>query len=335
MQDIFLNACHHYLPSQSLTVADAVSQGLYAQEDALRDDYQSVSIETELWPFDMATNVAQQVLTDANITPTAVSFLSYSYIHRQGHKPLWQPAAYLQRHSGAKNALAISLNHGCNSMMLAAKLAIDHLSANAQGTALVVSADRFSESGFDRFKSDYGVIYGDAAVAAVFSCRQGPFKVLDFQHSSVPELEEMHRSAVPTAEGELTIAAMHDTKETKKAFLTQHGKARFIDLMHKALSNLSEQLQTQRLSASAQADYVILPNVGLSIQSSLYRLIFTPLAKTTLWDFGRTIGHAGASDQFLGLAHLWQSGRLRPGQKILLVGAGAGFSCSTLLLEVC
>lgn len=58
-----------------------------------------------------------------------------------------------------------------------------------------------------------------------------------------------------------------------------------------------------------------------------------PLERMT-WPWGRTVGHLGASDQFVALEHLLNVGELVPGQQVLMVGVGIGFTWCAAVLEI-
>ena len=51
-------------------------------------------------------------------------------------------------------------------------------------------------------------------------------------------------------------------------------------------------------------------------------------------DLGRTVGHLGACDQFLALAHLVDTGAVGPGDHVLLMGNGGGISLAAAVVEV-
>jgi 3-oxoacyl-[acyl-carrier-protein] synthase-3 len=55
-------------------------------------------------------------------------------------------------------------------------------------------------------------------------------------------------------------------------------------------------------------------------------------AKTT-YEWGLDYGHMGNSDQFAGINHLIQTGRPKPGDKLITVGAGIGFMWTVAVLE--
>ncbi|MCD9899127.1 hypothetical protein LUR56_01235 [Streptomyces sp. MT29] len=53
-----------------------------------------------------------------------------------------------------------------------------------------------------------------------------------------------------------------------------------------------------------------------------------------VWDFGRSMGHTGANDQTSGLFHLLTTGQLAGGDRVLLLGAGAGIAFSCAIVEI-
>jgi 3-oxoacyl-[acyl-carrier-protein] synthase-3/clorobiocin biosynthesis protein CloN2 len=58
-----------------------------------------------------------------------------------------------------------------------------------------------------------------------------------------------------------------------------------------------------------------------------------PMSKST-WDFGRTVGHLGASDQIVSLDHLLSTGQVGPGDHILMLGVGPGVTLSAAVVEI-
>jgi len=331
---IYINACESYLPETRVSVADAVAENLYDEKDASLDGYSSACIEHTFWPGDMAVMAAEKALETAKYHASGLSLLTYSAIHRHGHKLLWQPAAFIQNAIGAHDAMAFSLIHGCNALMLSAGMAMDHCQLEQDRAALLVSSDRFEHSHFDRWRSDYGLIYGDAAVALVLSRQPGPFKIEYFAQKSAASLESMHRLDKPVEETIEGLPQAHNVREAKKVYLETNGKAQFEATLSATLTQLRQELLSNTVLREHMADWVVLPNVGKRVLASVYEPVFADLAIGDLWQAGQSIGHAGASDQFLGLSLLVQSGELKPGHLILLVGAGAGFSCSVMLLSV-
>ena len=55
---------------------------------------------------------------------------------------------------------------------------------------------------------------------------------------------------------------------------------------------------------------------------------------STAWSWGRRTGHVGGADQLTGLAELVETGAAGPGDRVMLVGIGAGFSWTCAVVEV-
>jgi 3-oxoacyl-[acyl-carrier-protein] synthase-3/clorobiocin biosynthesis protein CloN2 len=52
------------------------------------------------------------------------------------------------------------------------------------------------------------------------------------------------------------------------------------------------------------------------------------------WEFGRTLGHCGASDQIIALEHLVRGGGLGPGDHLLMFAYGPGVTISAAVVEI-
>lgn len=218
---VFLAGLATRVGRQRLDVDDAIAQGLYSGRQAERDGYRIIRrAETDV-PR-MSEEVSLAALASAGLSPDAIRLLAFASIHDHGHRRLWQPAAYLQRVLKARHSFAWSINHGCNGLALAAMQAATMLPSTG-GSALLVGADRFEGSGFDRWGSDRGLVYGDASAAAVLSLDTGLAEILYADVEFAPELEAMHRMSTP----EHDLEHAWDIAGSKDAFLGDHGASSF------------------------------------------------------------------------------------------------------------
>lgn len=332
--NVYLRRLGTWLPSGRIMVQDAVASGLYDAGRAAKDQFTSVAVEPNLFPVDMALHASRQAVE--GIDANELDRLFHSSIHRHGHKTLWPPASHLHHELGMRsNAIAISVGQGCNGEFLAMQLAIEYVLGKRGSSVLVTGADCFEQTLFDRWNSDNGTVYGDGATAALLSTVPGLARVLHFDVEQGTALEQMYRDERPSPETEGSAVRDYDVGAAKRAYLLTHGDAELRAVFISTLDRLRDALLARFHLDVTPARHVIFPNVGAGISAGYYVQAFGALAEQDAWEFGRSIGHTGVSDQLLGLADLIANRRVESGDRVLLVGAGNGLSAAVMLLEIC
>jgi len=317
---------------EPVTAERAVSEGSFAAEEAARSG-QRAAVASELTAPELAAQAGRLALQRANLPGQQVGLLIHADCFDQG-VDFWNTAAYLQRELlGHGGAVAFELRQMSNGGMCAVEVAAAQLTAMPQlGAALLTTGDRFAEPRFPRWSADQGLVYGDAGTALLLTRTPGALRLVATASWSAPELEGLHRGeelhAPPPAPGEPL-----DLRARKKAFLTGMPVA---EVIARNAAGMVAAVQRCLAEAGSTADdmaAVVVPFFG----AELARLqCIEPLGLRpgqTLLEFGLGTGHLGAGDQFAGLAHLLEEGRLRAGDRVLLVGVGAGFSWTCAVLE--
>ena len=305
----------------------------YHQDDHSRSQYQSVAVAENEYPADMAVAAAKKALDHAETSGDTLDFLTYTSIHRHGQPQLWCPASYVQRELQANNALPFALSQGCNSQMLTVDLYSKIMNSEKPMSALLVAADQFASSRFDRWNSDYGLLYGDVAAALVLSNQRGFARILQIETVTDPFLEEMHRDDVPyTEQSETYKDAHYSARFTKKKFIEKHGKDIIMECTLLALTLLKKKMQDA--FESHRVKYIAFPNLGKQILESSYYPHFKEAEKKSLWSYGSTIGHLGSADCAASLAYLVEMNLLMKGDQVFLLGAGAGFTWTGIVIEI-
>jgi 3-oxoacyl-[acyl-carrier-protein] synthase-3 len=321
-----------YLPDTRIDLAVAAERYPDDRDRILATGYATVAAEESLYPADMALIAAERALAAAGVKPTDLRLLMVTGIHRHGHKRLWSPASWLQSKLGCPGALPFTVNQGCNAQMLGLDLAASFLGGSGGGPALIVATDRFGDSGFDRFTADFGIVYGDGAAAAVLTTEPeaAGWRVLASRTVSDPGLEGLHRAAEPAPERADLLDAEHDVRSAKRRFLSEHGLDKLRESTRAAVKEISRALLPD--GDDPRLRRVIYPNLGLKLLEENYFPEFPGGADTSLWSFGRTVGHLGSGDQIAGLDHL-AGEEFEPGDRLLLLGAGAGFTWTGMLVD--
>ncbi|HEY5834841.1 ketoacyl-ACP synthase III family protein [Streptomyces sp.] len=321
-----------YLPDTRIDLAEAADRYPDDHDRILATGYATVTAEESLYPADMALIAAERALAAAGVKPGDLRLLMVTGIHRHGHKRLWSPASWLQSQLGCAGAVPLTVNQGCNAQMLGLEVAAAFLGGSGGGPALVVATDRFGGSSFDRFTADYGIVYGDGAAAAVLTTDPDAagWRVLAARTVSDPGLEGLHRADDPAPERPDLLSAEHDVRSAKRRFLTEHGMDRLREATRAAVREISQALLPE--GDDPRLRRVVYPNLGLKLLEENYFPEFPGGADASLWSFGRTVGHLGSGDQIAGLDHL-AGEEFDSGDRLLLLGAGAGFTWTGMLVE--
>ena len=320
------------------SVARAVEEGLVDARTAHRAQAESVTVSDGESGPEMAVLAARAALAGAaaaGFTPQ-VDLVLHASVHYQGHD-LWAPASYVQRHAlGSSGGVcpAVEIRQLSNGGMAALELAASYLTAAPEREgALLTSGDRFSPPGFDRWNGDPGTLYADGGSALLLSRTGGFARLRSLVTFSDPELEGMHRGDDPFGTAPFAVRPTIDMEVTKKAYTSRVGVSFCISRVSAGQRSAVKRALAEADVPLDAVDWFVLPHLG---RRRLEAAFFGPLGidpDRSTWPWSRGIGHLGAGDQFAGVGHLVDSGRLRPGQRCLLLGVGAGFSWSCAVLE--
>jgi 3-oxoacyl-[acyl-carrier-protein] synthase-3 len=322
-----------WLP-EAVTAQEAVDAGRYDAERCAARDYVSVHVAEDVAPPDMAAKAGAAALAHSGLDPRDFSLLLHASLWYQGLE-IWPTASYVAMGSVGRAVPAFDIQQRCNGGLGAIELAGAYLHAGVgKGhAAMITTGDRFAPPEVDRWNMhDYNV-YGDGGTAMVLSTRAGFARVL---------------STVTTVDNSLEAAARGDAELS-----TAPASGEPIDLVaraaqHAAVSDPKQQeLRTGRLinlarnTALAEAKTALRDIARVVIGATgrfeggwhFHHLLAVPEATTT-WEYGRTTGHIGAGDWNAGLAWLLRTEAVGPGDKVMLFGGGAGYSCTAAVLEI-
>ncbi|WP_434597698.1 ketoacyl-ACP synthase III family protein [Streptomyces sp. A5-4] len=321
-----------WLPG-AVTARSAVESGRYDPEQSAADDLISVRVADEdMAPPDMAVQAATTALKRSGLDAEDVELLVHTSIWFQGVE-MWPAASYVAGHALGRHVPAIGLRQECNAGLSALELAAGKIqSGPPTAAAMVTTADRFGEPLIQRWSSEPGFVYGDGATALMLSRRPGFARLLSTASGADNSLEAVVRGAgfipVPTnAPLDLSGRVEHYIRTTGSFRTATERVTRIVrQVVATALADAGTDLEG--------IARVVVPSSGRSrMDWQVEALLGVPLAKSG-WEFARRVGHLGAGDQFAGLNHLVESGELRVGDKVLLVGGGSGFSCTCAVLEM-
>jgi 3-oxoacyl-[acyl-carrier-protein] synthase-3 len=328
--NIYIAGLGVYLPEPA-SAADAVAAGEYDAEEFEANGITSVLVEPEKAAPEMAVLAARDAITHSRVNVADVRIVMHSSLWFQG-VDMWPAASYVARYAIGDTVTAFDVQQQCNAAVGAMDLAASRLVFEGGGAALLTTGDRFCLPGVDRWQTEKGLPYGDGGTAMLLSTDGGFARLLSTATVSDNGLEQVLRGPGfhdATQPGPLDIAsriAHH---------FEHHGgmrasTIRLADAVRSAITQAVAEAKTEL----SELKGVVIPAAGRAkLDWQLSQLVGVEEEQTT-WGFARSHGHLGAGDQFAGLRHLIVEGVVAPGDKVLIVGGGAGLTCTCAVVEI-
>ncbi|WP_188193679.1 ketoacyl-ACP synthase III family protein [Nonomuraea sp. SYSU D8015] len=332
--EFFIGGLGVFVP-ESVSVETAVERGWCTAEEAAVHGMAGAAVAGEVPAPEMALSAARDAVAAAGGRVGDVGMLLYCDVWHQGPDG-WLPQYFLQRHLVGGETLAVELHQGCNGVFAAMELAAAYDRAE-RPDVLVVAADNFGTPRFDRWRAA-PTVFGDAASAVLLTRRPGIAQVLSVGSAAVPELEEGGRYGEPMFPPGATTGAHVDwvTRDEEYTRLVENSSELRIAwiMVQKVMMQLVGRVLAEAGVRAEQLAYAALTNLAPdAIEHRWMELLRMPMSKST-WDFGRTVGHLGASDPLVSLHHLIVTGKARPGDHVLMGGIGSGVTISCAVVKI-
>ncbi|GHH83287.1 hypothetical protein GCM10018793_45020 [Streptomyces sulfonofaciens] len=344
LSEMFISGLGVYLPSTLMSVESAVEQGLYDELEIELHQLAGAAVAGDTPAPEMALSAARDAFKSCGRHPSDVDLLLYASTWHQGPEG-WLPHAYLQRHLVGGDVPATGIKQGCNGMFSAMELAASYLLAVPERkAALLVAADNYGTPMMDRFNIGAGYIGGDAASALVLTKERGFAQLLSVTSATVAEAEVLHRGATPLFPPSITVGSgvnfgARGGEARRRAVAKAPGGKPSPGMV--AMARVQERQPQVVQQALDEAGVTIddITRVGYMscsreiVEQRCMAPLGLPMSKST-WDFGRTVGHCGASDQTLALHHLLGTGELGPGDHMLMLANGPGVVISAAVVRI-
>ncbi|MFJ4831865.1 ketoacyl-ACP synthase III family protein [Streptomyces sp. NPDC088747] len=336
--NVFLSGLGCWLPS-AYAASEAVASGLYDPSVHAESGLRSVLVAGSESPPEMAVRAARTALGRSPGGAAAIGTVLHGSTFYQGPE-MWSPSAYIMRELGISGAGSTEIRNGCNSMLTGLELAAGLLSYQPESRPdiLLTTADNFNSPMFNRWDSGpMGVIAADAASSVVIS-PSGGFARVDAVVSRVyPEFEGMARGDEPLFPPTGSTGRRIDTVERAQQFnerVREIGGVSIADGIAKACSETALAAVDEAGVDVGELRWVLVPNGD---EATTRNCVMEPLGldvSRSQFEFGREIGHASSSDQFIALDHLLRTERLDAGDHVLLFGGAPGWSAVAVVLTI-
>lgn len=334
--DLYVAGLGMYIPEQVQLAQEAVDAGLYDAEESKANGIRAVHVAAEgEAAVDMAAAAGRRAVVRSGHGPHDFDLVLHAYVGHQGQE-LWSPANYVQNEAVGGTGMAIEVKQGSNGGLAALELAASHLAARPGPAALITTGDAFKLPYFDRWSSDSQQAYGDGAGALVLSSQRGFAQLLSTASYSDSSLEPIYRGGPGWTDAPFHDQRPIDLRTRKRDYLLRHEDAydQVIQQMTKNVTVVLQQALDDAGTELAKASFFVHANIAETIAEFSFYTMLGVDRSTTTYDWGQDYGHMGAGDQLIGLNHLFETGRPKPGDIIVTLGVGTGFMWTVAVLKV-
>lgn len=276
----------------------------------------------------MAAEASRRALEDAGMAPKEVDLILVSTISSNVILPC--AACEVQKELGAVNATCFDLSAACTGFVLAYNTAAAYLAGGVYRTALVIGSE--SLSNLTNWK-DRGtcILFGDGAGAAVLKADETREAALPVTHS------DGGKGAALTCKSRHDFSGLADAGQSDPEtmlddghYMQMDGQAVFKFAVKRVPEVIGEVLKLNQ-TGTEEIAYYILHQANKRIVEAVAKRLGEPMEKfpMNLQEYGNT---SSASIPIL-LDEMNRDGRLKPGQKLVMAGFGAGLTWGATLVE--
>lgn len=273
---------------------------------------------------DMAVQAAERALVSAGIEALEVDLILLATCTPDHMFP--NTASLVQHRIGATNAFCMDLGAACTGFLYALETGRQFVTSGSLDTVLVIGSEKMSSivNWDDRQTC---VLFGDAAGAAILQVDpDGVHGMLGSRMRSDGSLSEL--LTLPSSGSRLPVTA--ETLAAKQTCLHMGGR----EVFKHAVTNMAQ--TAEKLVASAG---LVLDDVACIIPHQANRRILSAVAAKLGVDEDVVFvnvdkyGNTSAASIALALDEAASEGRIKKGDKVLLVAFGAGFTWGASLIE--
>jgi 3-oxoacyl-[acyl-carrier-protein] synthase-3 len=322
-----------YLPQRWLSAAEIAQasdlpEPVVVEKFGLRGKHVAAADEHV---SDMATRVGTTLLEQTNTDPGQVDMVVYFGSSWKDY-PLWQAAPRITDRLGCHRAFALELDYVSCGAPVALRVCRDMMLAEpGLSTVLAVAACRESHLlDYTNHRSRFAFNFGDGAAGILLTRRAGVGEVLGSDMLTDGSLS--HHVRIPA--GGSVEPASEETVRQRRHLLDVHDPAGMKERLDRvSLPNfvtVSENALKRSGMTLSDVDHLCLLHTKRSMHLEVLAALGVPEERAVYLD---DTGHMSGVDTLLALDRLARADRLRPGEVVLLLAAGTGYTWAATVVR--
>jgi 3-oxoacyl-[acyl-carrier-protein] synthase-3 len=271
----------------------------------------------------LAAEAAEKALEVANLRPSELDLIIVSTSSPEHIFP--STACLVQDRLGASNAGAFDLLAACTGFIYALQTGAQMIRSGAVKNVLVIGAETLSR--FTNWQDrNTCILFGDGAGAVVLQASETPGGVL----SAVLRSDGSGADLLTLPAGGSHLPATHETVENGQHFIQMNGREVF---------RFATRVMAQATREAVEAAQLTLEDISLIIPHQANQRIIDSAARSLDIPLERFVtnieryGNTSTASIPIAMCEAIEAGRLNPGDRVVVVGFGAGLTWGAALIE--
>lgn len=282
---------------------------------------------------DMSVRAGERALADAGLDPEALDLVVY---HGSEYKDyvVWSAAANIAERLGAENAYATESYALCAGTPIALREATAQLRADSPETALLIGASREEDLiDYENEDASFAFNFGSGATAAVLEADPAEPRAVVRESHAVTDGSFSEDVIVPAGgsrnppSAETVAAGRHSLDvpdpEGMKERLAPVSLPNYLEVTDRALDRSGYD--------RSAIDFVAVTHMKRSFHERLLEELGVDPA--TDGYYLEEYGHVQSADQLLAVQEGLEDGRIEPGDLVVFLAAGTGYTWSATVVE--
>ena len=274
-------------------------------------------------PSDLAIRAAQQAMERAQVTPEEIDFIVVGTTAGDMHFPT--TANLVQHRLGCRNAGSVDVYAACSGSVYSLSIGAQYVQNRKYRTVLCIGAECLSRI-TDFTDRGTCILLADAAGAAVLRPATDDNGIIDTDLYSDGRYGEL---LIQPAGGSLRPAS-HETVDQRQHFAKMKGNEVF-KVAVRMFGECAERILKNNGFTAADLDLFVPHQANLRIIEAAVKRLKMPMDRVMV--NVERYGNTGAASVYVALEEAWATGRVKPGDLLLLAAFGGGFTWGAALLR--